>query len=99
MNRKSIPKKLNRYTTLPVLLDLLRRKKIVLLDPCAWEDRNDDEIILNYKGRKGIRGLFAVCCGTGDETVHHWKAYANGISGCCIEFNGNKLLKSFQGST
>ena len=37
------PKKLNRFTTLPVLLDLLKRKRLVLLDPAVWEDKNDSE--------------------------------------------------------
>lgn len=92
---KKISRKLNRYTTLPVLLDLLRRKKIVLLNPTTWEDKNDTEIILEYKKRKNIQKLFAVCFSIGDETIHNWKTYANGISGCCIEFDENKLLKSF----
>ena len=90
-------RKLDRYTTLPVLLDLLRRRKIVLHDPLSWEDRNDAEIILEYKKRKKIPKLFAVCFGIGHETIHHWKTYANGISGCCIEFDEKKLLASFQG--
>lgn len=90
-------RRLNRYTTLPVLLDLLMRKKIVLLDPSTWEDRNDAQIILEYKRRKGISNLFAICFGIGDETIHHWKAYADGVSGCCIEFDEKKLLKCFNG--
>lgn len=97
MKTEQQSRKLNRYTTLPVLLDLLRRKKIVLLDPSTWEDRNDAEIILEYKKRKKIPKLFAVCFGIEDETIHHWKTYANGISGCCIEFDEKKLLTSFQG--
>jgi len=96
MKTKQISGKLNRYTTLPVLLDLLRRKKIVLLDPSTWEDRNDAELILEYKKRKKIPQLFAICFGIGAETIHHWKTYANGISGCCIEFDKNKLLKAFR---
>jgi hypothetical protein len=97
MKTKQKSRKLNRYTTLPVLLDLLRRKKIVLIDPSTWEDRNDAEIILEYKNRNEITKLFAVCFGIGDETIHHWKTYASGISGCCIEFDENKLLTSFDG--
>ncbi len=97
MKTKTRSRKLNRYTTLPVLLDLLRRKKIVLLDPSTWEDRNDAEIILEYKKRKRVPSLFAVCFGIGDETIHHWNTYANGISGCCIEFDELKLLSSFRG--
>jgi len=79
-----------------VLLDLLTRKKIFLIDPSTWEDRNDAEIILEYKRRKKIPKLFALCFCIGDETVHHWKTYADGISGCCIEFDEKKLLACFR---
>jgi len=92
MSLRSI-KKLNRFTTLPVLLDLLERKKLTLLDPKLWDDRNDSEIILAYKKKKGIKNLFAVCLSHGDETVHHWKTFSNGTSGCVIEFNAEKLFE------
>lgn len=83
--------KLNRFTTLPVLLDLLQRKKLVLLDPDKWDDRNDAEILLEYKRRMGLGKLFALCFSHGDETVHHWKTFSDGSSGCCIEFDARKL--------
>ncbi|HEV8515378.1 MAG TPA: DUF2971 domain-containing protein, partial [Cyclobacteriaceae bacterium] len=90
---KSEPiQKLSRFTTLPILLDLLQRKKLTLLDPKSWDDRNDAEIILEYKKRKKVKGLFIVCFSCGDETIHHWKTYSNGASGCVIEFNATKLL-------
>ena len=89
---KSKIKKLNRFTTLPVLLDLLQRKKLTLLDPKSWEDRNDSEIILEYKKRKKIKNLFAICLSLGDETIHHWKTFSNGSSGCLIEFDAQKLF-------
>lgn len=85
-------KKLNRFTMLPVLLDLLERRKLVLLNPKKWQDKNDWEIIQTYKKRKGIFGLCALCFSFGDETIHHWNAYSAGSSGCCIEFNGRKLI-------
>jgi len=85
--------KLNRFTTLPVLLDLLQRKKLTLLNPETWEDKNDSEIILEYKKRKNIKNLFAVCFSLGDETIHQWKTYSNGSSGCCIEFDAEELFK------
>lgn len=85
-------KRLNRYTTLPVLLDLLQRKKLTLLDPKLWDDRNDSEVILEYKKIKKIKNLFAVCLSSGDETVHHWKTFSNGPSGCVIEFDAIKLF-------
>ncbi len=89
-------RKLNRYTTLPILLHLLRSSKLVLLDPSTWEDRNDSQIILEYKKRKRIPNLFAVCFSFGNETIHNWIAYASGIAGCCIQFDEQKLLNSFQ---
>ncbi len=53
--------RLNRFTTLPVLLDLLERKKLVLLDPKSWDDKNDTEVILAYKKKAKIENLFALC--------------------------------------
>lgn|SRR5512146_2812519 len=85
-------KRLNRYTTLPVLLDMLKRKKLVLLDSASWEDKNDSEIMRVYKKRKKLRALCALCFSHGDETIHHWKTFADGISGCCIEFDFKKLV-------
>jgi hypothetical protein len=84
--------KLSRFTTLPVLLDLLQRRKLTLLDPKSWEDRNDSEIILAYKKRKKIKNLFAICLSYGDETIHHWKTFSNGSSGCLIEFDAQRLF-------
>ncbi len=85
-------KYLNRFTTLPVLLDLLQRKKLTLLDPKLWDDKNDSEIILEYKKRKGFKNVLALCLSYGDETVHHWKTFSNGVSGCVIEFDAKKLF-------
>lgn len=85
-------KYLNRFTTLPVLIDLLRRKKLVLLSPERWEDRNDAEIMLEYKKRNKLKHLYAACFSIGDETIHHWNAFSSGPSGCCIEFDRQLLL-------
>jgi len=32
---------LRRYTNIPALLYLLRERKITLLDPASWDDKND----------------------------------------------------------
>lgn len=71
---------------------MLERKKLTLLNPRLWEDKNDSEIILEYKSRKGIENLFALCFSHDDETIHHWKTYSNGPSGCVIEFDAKKLF-------
>ena len=89
---ESSVKKLNRFTTLPVLLDVLQRKKLTLLDPKTWEDQNDAQVLLEYKKIKKLKNIFAICLSYGDETIHHWKSYSGGSSGCVIEFNAKKLL-------
>ena len=88
--------KLNRFTTLPILIDLLEREKLVLIDPTTWDDKNDTSIIEIYKKEKNIRKLFALCFTHENETIHHWKTFADGISGCCIQFNKTKLIEQFQ---
>ena len=89
--------KLNRYTTLPVLLDLLKRRRLMLLDPKSWEDKNDSKVMLEYKHRRNGLRLFAICFSWGDETIHQWKAFADGISGCCIEFDAPRLINRLRG--
>ncbi len=92
-------KRLNRYTTLPYLLDYLQKEKLVLLDPESWDDKNDTELIKAYKEKANISKLFALCFSFKSETIHHWKSFANGASGCCIEFDAEKLLKIFDSNT
>jgi hypothetical protein len=35
-----------------------------------------------------------MCFCTSRETIHHWKTFADGPSGCCIQFDKNKLLQA-----
>jgi hypothetical protein len=88
--------KLTRFTTLPVLLDLLERRKLVLLDPESWDDKNDTQNIQEYKRRAGVENLFALCFTHKGETIHHWKSFAGGATGCCIEFSAGKLISIFE---
>jgi hypothetical protein len=87
---------LKRYTTLAVLQDLLERKKMTLLDPKLWEDKNDAEIIDEYKKKKNIKKLFAICFSHGDETIHHWNTFAKGFNGCRIDFDAQKLFEHIE---
>ena len=91
--------KLNRFTYLPILLDILKRKKIFIPNYMSWEDKNDTEILDYYLERmKKIDGtveLRALCFTYDDETIHHWNCFSNGMSGCCIEFNLDQLADSF----
>ncbi len=87
---------LNRFTSLPVLVDLLRRKKLVLTDPLSWEDKNDVELIKKYEVSRTGQKIFVICFCTESESIHFWKSYANGESGCCVEFNRKMLLDSIK---
>ena len=40
---------LNRYTALPILLDVLHNRHITLLSPETWEDRNDAYYLQRYQ--------------------------------------------------
>ncbi|HEX9897122.1 MAG TPA: DUF2971 domain-containing protein [Dehalococcoidales bacterium] len=95
MTTKQKSRKLSRYTSLPFLFDLLRNQRLVLLDTLSWADKNDVKVIHEYKTRKN-KQVFVLCFCIGDETIHHWRTYADGEWGCCIEFDEEKLLASFR---
>lgn len=84
-------KKLNRFTTLPFLIDMLKRKKLALVNPNFWEDYNDRETMEVYRKNVNANSIYALCMTHKNETIHHWNAFANGTSGCCIEFSPTKL--------
>jgi hypothetical protein len=92
MAQKKTSNKLNRFTTLPFLIDLLKNGSLILLSPKTWEDHNDTDILMDYKDKKKIVGLLALCFTDQSETIHHWKAFSSNESGCCIEFDKTKLL-------
>lgn len=92
MNRKH----LRRYTCLPILLDMLVNRKITLLDPVSWEDRNDSFYVEKYRKIKKLRTLLALCFTTKAETFHHWKVFAGNSGGVCVRFNEEKLLSCFK---
>jgi hypothetical protein len=84
-------KTLRRYTDLPAALYMLRQRKITLLDPSTWDDSNDSYYMSLYKERKGLKTLLALCFAQTKETYHHWRVFANGSSGVCIEFEPQLL--------
>lgn len=90
-------KKLNRFTSLPVLLDVLERKSLTLISPAHWSDRNDSEPLIQYENslNKGVqkKRLFALCFTHKNETIHHWENYASQMGGCCIAFSFENLEK------
>lgn len=91
------PRLLSRFTTLPVLVDILQMQHLVLLDPKTWEDRNDAYYIERYKEQRDLKTVLALCFSTKAETFHHWKVFSSGSSGIRIEFKAEELIASAKG--
>lgn len=89
---------LNRYTSLPVALDILSQRRVTLLSPETWEDRNDAFYLERYREARNLQTLVAICFSARGETFHHWKVFSSGSSGVCIEFDKNLLLDAFPSS-
>ena len=84
---------LRRYTDIPALIYLLRRRKLTLLNPNNWDDRNDSHYIHLYKEKKQLGAVLALCFTEVGETYHHWRVFSPGPSGICIRFNKTLLLE------
>lgn len=98
--KRAIPTlpKLNRYTTLPIALDMLTKKRITLLSPKTWEDWNDAYYLERYRQELRFESVLAICFSMSSETFHHWRIFSHGASGVCIEFDRAMLLQSIQGA-
>jgi Protein of unknown function (DUF2971) len=93
--KKPKPEILRRYTNLAATIHLLRSRTITLLNPGSWDDRNDAYFMAEYKRRKNLKTLLALCFANCDETYHHWRVFSHGTDGVRIEFDRKKLLKAF----
>ena len=85
---------LRRYTKLPQLIHVLRTRSLTLLDPKHWDDKNDGALIAKYREKYRFKRVLALCFTKASETYHHWRIYADGVAGICIEFDKIKLLES-----
>ncbi len=95
-------KYLCRYTRFSYLIDILRKKEIVMLNYLQWEDKNDTHFLELYKKWIGAENIFALCFAQykspnkGAEKYHHWKTFASGTDGVCILFQKEELIKQFK---
>jgi hypothetical protein len=76
---------------------MLSTRRITLLNPRSWEDRNDSFYIEQYKEKKKLKSVLALCFTTSGERFHHWKVFSDGSSGVCVEFDKERLLEAFHG--
>jgi len=89
-------KYLRKYTSIPILIDMLIRKKISLASPNYWEDKNDTYFIEKYCEAKNLKSVLASCFTTKSETFHHWKIFAGSVGGVCVRFELNSFLENFK---
>jgi hypothetical protein len=82
-----------RYTELPYVLQILQTRRITLLNPSSWDDRNDSHFVKTWREKKGFGSALALCLTEAAQTYHHWKIFTNGASGACLFFNKVKLMK------
>lgn len=94
MPAKKSPDYLRRYTDFPALLHMLSSRQITLLDPKTWDDRNDVFFISQYKERKHLKSVLALCFSQVSETYHHWHVFSKGPAGVCIVFDRGALLST-----
>ena len=85
---------LRRYTDVPALVSLLTERKITLLDPASWDDKNDSNFLALYQQKENLKALLALCFTQTDERYHHWWVFAEGTAGVCIRFDRAGLIKA-----
>ena len=82
---------LRRYTDLPSTIHVLKYSELKLLDPSSWDDKNDSYYLSLYREKCGLKALLALCFTKSPETYHHWRIFAPGPAGVCIQFDAEAL--------
>lgn len=89
-----MPKDLRRYTDLSRVFYLLAERKLTLLDPKGWDDKNDSYCLQQYGKAKVHNAVFALCFVQSSERYHLWKVFGAGPSGVRIKFKRKALLEA-----
>jgi hypothetical protein len=97
LQRNEVAKKetyLRRYTDLSALFYLLAERKLTLLDPRRWDDKNDYYCLKQYRVKYKLESVLALCFVQAPERYHFWRIFGAGSSGVRIKFKKQALLKS-----
>ena len=89
---------LRRYTDVLSVIDIVRERRLTLLTPQSWPDRNDALGLELYRKLTGSVAIYACCLTDSVETSHHWQIFSNHNHGVCIIFDMDKLLSHFEES-
>ena len=87
--------KLRRYTDVISALDTLQNKRLVLLSPKLWDDKNDSFYSEQYVRRSAYQSMMALCLTAESETYHHWKIFAE-KTGVCIILHKRRFIEHCQ---
>ena len=85
---------LRRYTSLPLLISALQRRALTLVSTRAWKDLNDAHFLAAYKKKGKFKSVLALCFAEAQEAAHHWEVFAPGMSGVCLCFHPDPLMKA-----
>lgn len=83
---------LRRYTDILSVIDTLRNKRITLVNPERWNDRNDRHTLELYAKRKCVESVVAYCMTAAPETAHHWQLFAGDAFGVCVVFKRDEFI-------
>ncbi|MCY3820484.1 MAG: DUF2971 domain-containing protein [Gammaproteobacteria bacterium] len=78
------------------MIYMLRQRRLTLLDPARWDDRNDAAFLAEYKRRKRAAAVLALCFFQTPEKRHYWRGYADGMDGAAVEFRAERLLPALE---
>ena len=90
---------LRRYTLLPSLIYMLTERRLTLLDPQSWDDKNDSYYLQLYREKLDRKTVLALCFALGPETYHHWSVFAGGAGGICVQFDRESLIAALKAHT
>jgi hypothetical protein len=85
---------LRHYTDLSALFYLLTERKLTLLNGERWEDKNDIFFLEEYRKKKELKSVLALCFIRASERFHFWKVFGAGSSGVRIRFRREDLLRA-----
>lgn len=88
---------IRRYMPIAAVIDMLRHRQFVLLDPATWDDRNDRYFMELYRQGRQLGGLYAACAATCFETYHHWRVFTSSADGACVEIYREPLEHALSG--
>lgn len=93
--QSELPKIFNRFTSIRSLYGLVESGKLFFSDPRWWSDRNDSKLLDLYCKKKDV--TIRVLCLNGDyESIAFWSDYAEGGTGCCIQFERKRIIKGLE---